>query len=243
MDRDDHALSDSPSPPTGRTTARNRRGLRSSRRFAVGPATAVTLAALVLSSCGISMDSTPRGMELAVSTTTTIENNEVGDQTVILYYGLEESIVPVPAQVPDDQVSTLLRQLLKPPPKDDTDSQLRSSIPSGTRLRSATQRGTVLVVDLSEDFGNVVGASRQKAIAQIVMSATQLDSIREVRFRIDGEDIQIPSPTRGDVDTVSACDFKGMLATVDQVTDADLGEEIVIPLVFRRDRLSRVCGD
>lgn len=198
---------------------------------------------LVLTSCGISMDPRPRSMEMAVSTTTTTEPTEIGDQTVILYYSLEESIVPVPANVPDDQISTLIRQLLKPPPKDDTDSQLRSAIPSGTRLRSATRRGTVLVVDLSEDFGNVVGASRQKAIAQIVMSATQLDSIREVRFRIDGEDIQIPSPTRGDVDTVSACDFKGMLATVDQVTDADLGEEIVIPLVFRRDRLGRVCGD
>lgn len=182
-------------------------------------------------------------MDLVVSTTTTTEAAEAGDQTVILYYGLDESIVPVPAHVPDDQVSTLLRQLLKPPPKDGEDSLLRSSIPAGTRLRSATQRGTVLVVDMSEDFGNVVGASRQKAIAQIVLSATQLDRIREVRFRIDGEDIQVPSPTRGDVDTVGACDFKGMLATVDQVTDADLGEETVIPLVFRRDRLLRVCGD
>lgn len=207
--------------------------------------TVATLAALVMlaTSCGISLDSEPRSMDLVVSTTTTTEAAEAGDQTVILYYGLDESIVPVPAHVPDDQVSTLLRQLLKPPPKDGEDSLLRSSIPAGTRLRSATQRGTVLVVDMSEDFGNVVGASRQKAIAQIVLSATQLDRIREVRFRIDGEDIQVPSPTRGDVDTVGACDFKGMLATVDQVTDADLGEETVIPLVFRRDRLLRVCGD
>lgn len=205
--------------------------------------TVIITLAVAVTACGIALDSNPRRMDLAVSTTTTTEGNEVGDQTVILYYGLDESIVPLPAQVPDDQISTLLRQLLKAPSKSTDDSVLRSSIPSGTRLRSATQRGTVLVVDLSEDFGNVVGPSRQKAIAQIVLSATQLDRIREVRFRIDGEDIQVPSPTRGDVDTVSACDFKGMLATVDQVTDADLGEKTVIPLVFRRDRLSRVCGD
>lgn len=224
------------------TTADERRTMERTRRGMATVAVAIA-ATLLVASCGISLDTTPRSMDLAVSTTTTTEPTEVGDQTAILYYGLDESIVPLPAQVPDDQISTLLRQLLKPPPKEFDDSLLRSSIPAGTRLRSATQRGTVLVVDLSEDFGNVVGPSRQKAIGQIVLSATQLDRIREVRFRIDGEDIQVPSPIRGDVDAVNACDFKGMLATVDQVTDADMGEDIVIPLVFRRDRLVRVCGD
>lgn len=207
---------------------------------------------LLGSACGISLDDEPRAIQTSASTTTTIEHPSLNPATSNLYYVLDEALVPVPTKVPDRATTTLITELLKPLPKAD-DVPFRSAIPPGTMLRSATVRGTQLTVDLSSEFENLVGVSRQRALAQIVFTVTDVNSvpdstsIREVRFRIRGEDVQIASPLRGDVTTVGVCDFKSLLATNDQLTNATIGDETLLEelgsaLTKRRASMERICG-
>lgn len=204
--------------------------------------TALLTATVVPAACGIALDKHPRAIETSVSTTTTSEAPHDGGTDAMLYFVLDEALVPAPVQVSDRDPSTMIRELLNPPPKTvHSKPPLRSAIPSGTSLGSATARGRVLIVDLSNEFGNVVGTPRQKAVAQIVLTVTEGGIFQEVRFQIEGKDIQVPSPERGDVSTANACDFAGLLATKDQAGAAKLSQASVDPLDARRTKLEEAC--
>lgn len=219
--------------------------MRAGSRFTV---VLICLAAALESvSCGVPLDDHPRAIQSAVSTTTSPDLPPANGVRTFLYYIVDESLVPIPATVPDGQVSTLLSELLKPSVRSYADIQLRTAIPSGTMLLSASQKGTLLTVDLSSEFENLVGVSRQRALGQIVMSVTQVGTISQVRFKINGEDVQVTSPLRGDVSTVEACDYKSMLSTADQFTAAAsdkeplLVEVVVRTLEVRRNEIDRRC--
>ena len=229
--------------------------LRTKRRARISTAiiSACTLTVMLMSSCGISLDKSPRAIQPATSTTTTIDMPSINAAVSNLYFVLDESLIPVPTKVPDRATSTLISELLKPIPKSDEQLPIRSAIPTGTKLLSATTRGTQLTIDLSEEFDNLVGLSRQRALSQIVFTVTDIGasseatSVREVKFQIAGEDIQVASPVRGDVPSAGVCDFKGLLATKDQLTDATIPDdetrqELIDALDDRRTSLDRICG-
>ena len=66
-----------------------------------------------------------------------------------------------------------------------------SAIPPDLELLDATLDGSTLDVDVS-NLGTVELASQRRAIAQIVFTATELDGIDRVRFRLDGEYSPVP---------------------------------------------------
>ena len=61
-----------------------------------------------------------------------------------------------------------------------------SQIPKGTKVVSAEQTGDVVAVDLSHEFENVIGSSRQQAIGQFVFTATELVGVNELEFTVSG---------------------------------------------------------
>lgn len=202
---------------------------------------AVIGVAVVATGCGINMDDAPRVVDAQLSTTTTVATQQQGPVESVLYYVAEGSIVPATAMLPDRSVTTLIEALLKTPPKPLSDIGAYSSIPSGSTLLASKLTGTMLMVDMSSAFDNVVGVSRQQAIAQIVLTVTQQSAIRSVEFRVNGERIQVTSPTRGDRYEVTNCDFKDLLATTDQAQSAGLGEESIALLQARTARMNMVC--
>jgi len=66
-----------------------------------------------------------------------------------------------------------------------------SAIPPDLELLGTDRDGTTLEIDVS-NLGTVELASQRRAIAQLVFTATEVDGVDDVRFRLDGEFSAVP---------------------------------------------------
>lgn len=197
--------------------------------------------AALISACSIGTDDAPR--ELAASTTTTAapSNPTVGGATAVLYYVRDGQLVPVTQSLPDRDIGTVLNTLLKAQPEDQQSRKLTTSIPVGTRLSNVRFDAGTLSVDLSGEFDNVVGPSRQQAIAQIVMTATELPDVDQLKFSVGGKPVQVATPTHGDASVVTDCDYRTLLARPSDVAVAELGQANVQRLQARQTAMDQHC--
>lgn len=205
----------------------------------IGAVAAGVLAATVVA-CGVGVDDAPRALPLAETTTTEVTSPSSGQFSTVLYLLREGKLMPLIRELPDPSTETALAALLQAPREES--SPLSSSIPSGTELLSVDRRGDRVVVDLSADFDNVVGLSRQQAIGQMVMTITQQLPTVGVEFRVEGETITVSSPSRGDVNEVGQCDFAGLLANLDEAIAAGIPAPALIELDTRRTELDGFCA-
>lgn len=203
---------------------------------------AATLVALVVAAaaCGVGVDDSPRALPLEETTTTVATAPSSGQFSTVLYLLREGKLMPLIQELPDPSTETALAALLQAPREDS--GQLSTSIPSGTELLSVDRRGDRVVVDLSSDFDDVVGLSRQQAIGQMVMTITQQLPAVAVEFRVDGRTITVSSPSRGDVNEVGQCDFAGLLADLDEAIAAGIPAPALIELDARRTELMGFCA-
>lgn len=195
----------------------------------------------MISSCGIGVDDGPRALQVSTTTSTTIPAPSTGRVVSILYYVKEGTLVPASTDLPDRDLSTVLGALLMPPPSTLALNGTLSSIPAGTELLGLVRDGNRLTINLSSAFDNVVGLSRQQAIGQMVLTATQIRDFDAIDFQVRGKAIQVSSPSQGDTPTVSACDFAPLLATSEDASNASLSEAMTAVLSDRRERLSETC--
>jgi hypothetical protein len=208
---------------------------RSTRR---GAAALVVLAALAgAAGCGVGFDDEPRALQSEASTTTVVDSQEEGRLAAVLYYVREGALLPTQEDLPDRTPSTLLSALTTPP----ATNGLGTSIPAGTEVLGTTRDGELLIVDLSSEFDNVVGLSRQQAIGQMVLTVTQQGSVEQLEFQVDGETLTVSSPLRGDTTVVTACDFAALLASPDEALAADLPAATLAELEARRAELADTC--
>lgn len=197
--------------------------------------------ALLVAACGVDVDSAPRPVQTEPSTTTTSSVPERGRAEVVLYYVREGALLPVIDELSNRGLESTLRAVLQPPDGTVAMVGLGTSIPAGTELLDVDRRDAVLRINLSEAFDNVVGRSRQQAIGQLVLTATQISNVDDVSFEVDGEQITVSSPARGDRAVVDACDFRSLLATVEDAGAASLPYESVEVLSQRRIELDQQC--
>ncbi|MET0912539.1 MAG: GerMN domain-containing protein, partial [Acidimicrobiales bacterium] len=86
-----------------------------------------------------------------------------------------------------------------------------TNIPPDTTLLDSFVDDQVLTLDLSEQFTTVVGQRFIAAVAQIVYTATDLDGIEAVSFRVEGEDFPVNDENGAAVDEpVDRFDFVGL---------------------------------
>jgi hypothetical protein len=196
----------------------------------------VTLA-LAGTGCGVGFDDEPRALQSEASTTTIADSPTEGRLAAVLYYVREGALLPALEDLPDRTPSTLLSALTTPP----TEDGLGTSIPAGTEVLDTSREGSRLTVDLSSEFDNVVGLSRQQAIGQMVLTVTQQGSVDQLEFQVDGETLTVSSPLRGDTTVVTACDFASLLASEDEVADAGLSPAAAADLEARRTELAETC--
>lgn len=209
------------------------------RRTAVAPVV-VLFAALLTVGCGLGLDDQPRALKETANSTTTVVSPSVGRLSTVLYYVREGALVPVRQELKDRTPATLLTTLAQPP-TDDSVSGLGTSVPVGTELLDTTRTGDRLIVDLSSDFEDVVGLSRQQAIGQMVMTVTEQGTVDRLEFQVDGDTITVSSPLRGDTTVVDQCDFASLLATPESVASADLSAPTIEDLTRRQGELESSC--
>jgi spore germination protein GerM len=165
-------------------------------------------------------------IDTAVGTTTSAATTStIATEPVELYYVSGDVLESVTQDVfRDISLFGVLRALESGPPPPDVAVGLTSVVPIGL-IRGVTEAGTgVAAVDLSGDiFEDIAGDEQRQAIAQIVLTLTRRPGIGQVRFTLDGEDLQIPK--RGNVlsepgEPVSRLDYESLLAQ-DQVSPTE----------------------
>ncbi len=202
---------------------------------------ALGLTLFMLSSCGVGVDSGPRVLQSSSSTSTTPAGPTAGRVTSVLYYVNDGSLVPQVSELTDRNLPTVLEAALLPPKAGSEVDGTITSIPPGTRLLSVKEAGDTLTLNLSSEFDNVVGLSRQQAIGQLVLTATERSGAKNLEFEINGDPIQISTPARGDSGTVTACDFAPLLATEDDARSSGLEPATERILEARRASLESNC--
>jgi spore germination protein GerM len=83
---------------------------------------------------------------------------------------------------------SVLESLFAGPNADERDAQLDTAIPADVELLDARPVGQVLTVDLNDVFDDLTPDGLRLAVAQIVSTATDIDGVRSVQLRIDGEE-------------------------------------------------------
>ena len=203
----------------------------------------LVLGAVALASfgCGVPLDDSPRAMQSTRSGEPSPTSVAQGDTAAYIYMLLDGSLVPAAREVSSRQPGPILDSVVQAPTADETTAGFISQVPMGTEVLGSVQSGDVLSVDLSTEFENVIGRTRQEAIGQMVFSATDLPGINEVTFSIDGTPLQVSSPTRGDVERVMDCDFLPLLPTDDKIVAAGIGIDAARRVISRRRGLEERC--
>ena len=83
--------------------------------------------------------------------------------------------------------ASVLASLFAGPNADERDAQLDTAIPADVELLAARSVGQVLTIDLNDVFDDLTPDGLRLAVAQIVSTATDIDGVRSVQLRIDGE--------------------------------------------------------
>jgi spore germination protein GerM len=114
--------------------------------------------------------------------------------------------------VPTTTAASVLSSLFAGPNAAERDEQLDTAIPTGVELRTARTVGEVLTLDLNDVFAELTPDGLRLAVAQIVTTATQIDGIRAVQLRVDGEDRVWPRGN-GELtdDALTEFDFPGLV--------------------------------
>jgi hypothetical protein len=200
------------------------------------------IAALLVTSCGIPVDSSPRSISVdSAGHTPSGSPTSGGDTTAYLYFVKNDHMAPQSRKVTTQDVTSVLRVLVAGPTSEDTSNGLITQIPGGTLVRSVRLVGSNTKVSLSRQFQNVIGTAQVEAIAQIVFTVTELIPDSRIEFLVGGQMLKVTSPTRGDVEHVGECDFVNLLPTDDQLKEAELSADSVKHLATVRKALSLKC--
>ena len=181
----------------------------------------LVLAAVVVGvgGCGIGADSTPRDVPLnerSLTANGASDGDEAGGTSRIYLVAPSEAGDPSLLRSISRDVASgprpLITSLLAGPNPEELASRLVTNIPQETQLISTRSSGDVLFVDVSSEITELSGELLVLAVAQIVFTATEIDGVRAVRLRVNGQDQRWP---KGDGETrdgdLSVYDFPGLV--------------------------------
>ena len=179
------------------------------------------LAAVLFGSvgCGIAPDSAPRDVaanERSLTANAVSDGDDAGGTSRIYLVAPSEAGDPSLLRSTSRDVASgatpLIKSLLAGPNDEELASRLVTNIPQETQLLSTRSSGDVLFVDVSPEITELSGDLLVLAVAQIVFTATEIDGVRAVRLRVNGEDQRWP---KGDGETregaLTVYDFPGLV--------------------------------
>jgi hypothetical protein len=156
-------------------------------------------------------EETPDGAEPSAETTQVLLYFNRGE-----YLGVAGRVMDVEKE-PANRVKVAMEALLEGPSANEIEWGLTGScIPTGTIVNDVSLDGDVATVDLSKQFESGGGSlSMLLRVAQVVYTATQIDGVNTVAFKLDGVPVEaiggegvIVSPP------VSRADFEGQAPAI-----------------------------
>lgn len=163
---------------------------------------ALALLAAVTAACSIGEDGAPRDVpeeERGNFGVGAVGGTASGTSRIYLIStpeGEEAILRSVARDVPAEggdvaaQAEAVLTALLEGPL---TTEQLQTAIPADLELLAVRPRGQVLTVDVNDAITALLPEGQTLAVAQIVTTATALDTVERVRLRINGENQEWPT--------------------------------------------------
>jgi spore germination protein GerM len=180
------------------------------------------IAALLLVSCGVSNDDSPRDIPEADQQPLGFNPERsagAASGTARIYLlgsaaaGQTAAMIPVARDV-NETPTAVLEALLEGANATELTRQYRSAVPAGTELRAASLRSGVLWVDLSAELLQLSGNDLIDAVAQIVFTASEIEGVQGVWILVDGQEQQWPDGS-GELqrDPLTVFDFPGLVAS------------------------------
>lgn len=187
---------------------------------------AVLALGILVGACGVPEDDGPQELTAdqvpfgllttAPTTTSTPENLPPSREAELYFLNSDDLLEPLSREVEDRSVQTVLETLLA------TDTAglpagNSSNIPPDTVLLDSfvesDGQNDVLTVDLSEQFTTIEGERFIAAVAQIVFTASDLEDVDAVSFRVEGEPIPVSDEEgAAQEDPVTTLDYQSLLA-------------------------------
>lgn len=152
---------------------------------------------IVVVACGIPLDAQPETFTVVVGDPPVVESPAPADLVAVPFYLVEEDgvIAAVTRDLPPPPgIASIVESLLDGTTEPEEGTGLRTSIPSGTRLLGVEREGSTAYLDLSRDFAAVGGEEELLAVAQIVLTVTELDGVEAVAFELEGVPTDVPLP-------------------------------------------------
>ena len=185
------------------------------RRLAIFVAMCVPLAG-----CGISSDDAPRNVPSAEQQQLGVASDRrAGDATgtARIYLlapevaGQSQALQAV-ARDADETPTALLDALFAGPNVDEVGIQLRTAVPADTELLDVRLRGGVLLINVSKGLLELSGEVLVAAVAQIVFTGAEVESVRSVSISVDGQP-QLWPAGNGDLqsDPLTIYDYPGLV--------------------------------
>lgn len=190
---------------------------------------AVVAVTLLIAGCGLEADGEPNAIASEDLPADLLDPNPPTSSTslpdstartaitifLVARAGDDTKLVPTIREVADgSRARDRIDALLQAPTPEEQTLGLVSSIPTDTVLldTSLVPEESELVVNLSRAIFDIQGEELAKAFAQLVWTVTELPTVRQVRFRVDGRAYRAPNAegieqdgavTRGDYNAFS----------------------------------------
>jgi spore germination protein GerM len=176
----------------------------------LGPTSRVLLALALLvtvAACGLDEETSPKDIAVGDVPAELLDPNPSSSTSVaglpnaavtVYYLVLQDGatrLVPVSRAVAEAaSPASRISALLTPPTAEEQASGITTSIPAGTRLlrTELIEDERVLTIDLSSSIFDVQGAELRNAFAQLVWTATDVETVSRVQFEVDGEEYRVP---------------------------------------------------
>lgn len=188
----------------------------------------LSLAGLLVGSagCGVAANDKPRAIQAEDLPADLLDPNPPASTTLpgstatagvtvylVVRHGDITRLAPVERDVADpSRAADRINALLLPTAAEEQQEGLISSIPTDTVLLDTALVDEELVVNLSGALFDVQGEELANAFAQLVWTVTEVEGVRRVRFKVDGEAYRAPNTegieqdgavTRGDYNALA----------------------------------------
>lgn len=174
------------------------------------------LTALACAGCGIPEDRDPVLMPGGVVTPALAPSDPTPSAPLAeapVFLVKTEQLVKVVRRAGVGDLAGVLGRLLAGPTEEEFAAGIRTAIGPQTELLSARVDGDTAVIDLSSAFVEVGGEEQILAVAQIVLTATAVPDVAQVRLLLEGQAVEVP---RADgtltAETLRPADYEALLA-------------------------------
>lgn len=156
---------------------------------------AAVVGATFLTACGIPPDAAPRDVPVEDRSL-----SPVGDPVIDTADGSSRMYLVGPGEPrllrsvrrEASTLQALIETLVAGPTEGESALQLSSAVPGDLVVQSTRQVGAVLYLDLSSEITELSGEGLTLAVAQIVVTADDVDGVDTVQITIDGERFPLP---------------------------------------------------